>query len=405
MIHLSPTLERVAKGELCAGCGLCAGLSQGAVAMETAEPGYSRPVQNAPLPPAIEKVIEKACPGSVVAPWMPAPQRHASWGPWYRTMTGYAADGSVRHAASSGGAISALLIEALNGGLIERVLHVVADTERPTRNIMQWSHNAAEIIQGAGSRYAASSPLALVDEALDDGRPFAFVGKPCDISALRQLALSDPRVDRQIPLKLSFFCGGLPAYAGADRIIRAMGLEPHEVVAFRYRGNGWPGMARARTADGRSGEMTYAESWGRHLSSQVQFRCKICPDAVGGVADIACADAWYGGESGYPSFEEQEGRSLIMSRTQIGEALLDRAIRNGALIAEPLEIKEVDLMQPAQARRKRLVGSRLAASAVLFQPRPSMKGLDVAVASRQGGFSERMKNFVGTARRIVLGRR
>ncbi|KAA9013032.1 coenzyme F420-reducing hydrogenase [Sphingobium limneticum] len=373
--------------------------------METAEPGYSRPVQKAPLAPDIEQVVATACPGSVVAPWMRAPERHPSWGPWHRTLTGYAGDSSVRHAASSGGAISALLIEAMASGLVERVLHVVADPDNPTRNIMHWSHSPQEIIEGAGSRYAASSPLAFMDEALDDGRRFAFVGKPCDVSAVRQLALSDPRVDRQIPIKLSFFCGGLPAHAGADRIIRAMGLEPEEVTAFRYRGNGWPGLTRARTADGRLGEMRYAESWGRHLSAQVQFRCKICPDAVGGVADIACADAWYGGESGYPSFDEQDGRSLIMSRTAVGEALLDGALRSGALVAEPLDIKEVDLMQPAQARRKRLVGSRLAASAILFQPRPAMKGLDVAVASRHATLQEKAKNFIGTARRIVLGRR
>ena len=55
--------------------------------------------------------------------------------------------------------------------------------------------------------------------------------------------------------------------------------------------------------------MSYADSWGAHLSKHVQFRCKICPDAVGGVADIACADAWYGGDSGYPQFDEAAGRS------------------------------------------------------------------------------------------------
>ena len=405
MKHSSATLRRVARGELCSGCGLCVGISGGALTMETVAPGYSRPRQLAPLSLSAEEKIAAACPGSVVARWQDAPHRHHSWGPWYRTMVGYSGDDRIRHAGSSGGVLSALLIVALETGLVDQILHVQADPDHPTRNRISWSSDAGEVIAGAGSRYAASSPLVAIEDALREGRRFGFVGKPCDVSALRQYAVLDSRVDKQIPLMLSFFCGGLPSHGGADRIIRAMGLEPSEVVDFRYRGNGWPGLTRAVTADGRTGEMRYAESWGRHLSSEVQFRCKICPDAVGGTADIACADAWYGGESGYPSFDEQAGRSLIMSRTAAGEALLDAAIERGAVVAEPLEIGEVDLMQPAQARRKRVVQARTVAALATGQPRPRMKGLDVAKAAKTAGWWENLKNFVGTTRRIVHGRR
>ncbi|WP_150290562.1 Coenzyme F420 hydrogenase/dehydrogenase, beta subunit C-terminal domain [Sphingobium estronivorans] len=405
MIASSPTLRRVERGALCAGCGLCAGIADGAVTMETVAPGYSRPRQVAPIAASVEARIAGSCPGSQVAPWQDAPHRHHSWGPWHRTMTGHAGDEGVRHAGSSGGALTALLTVALETGLVDRVLHVDADPDQPTRNRIRWSDSADEIIAGSGSRYAASSPLAAIDRALQDGARFAFVGKPCDVSALRQYARFDPRVAAQVPVMLSFFCGGLPSHDGADRIIRAMGLEPDEIVQFRYRGHGWPGLTRAVTADGRSGEMRYADSWGRHLSSQVQFRCKICPDAVGGVADIACADAWYGGESGYPTFEEQAGRSLIMTRSLVGEALLDMAMARGAIVAEPLDIAEVDLMQPAQARRKRMVRARLAASLATAQPRPAVTGLDVGKAARTARWQESLSNFAGTARRIILGRR
>ena len=51
--------------------------------------------------------------------------------------------------------------------------------------------------------------------------------------------------------------------------------------------------------------MSYAQSWGEILTKHVQFRCKVCPDGSGGFADVACADAWYGDERGYPSFEEE----------------------------------------------------------------------------------------------------
>ncbi|RVU05108.1 hypothetical protein EOE18_10300 [Novosphingobium umbonatum] len=404
-IPQSPTLAKVAKGDLCTGCGLCAGIGQGAITMETVAPGYTRPRQIAPITPALENTIKTACPGSVVGPWTEAPHRHPYWGPYYQSLTGYATDPKVRYAGSSGGGITSLALFALETGLVDRVLHVLPDPAHPTRNVMAWSDRPEDVITGAGSRYAPSSPLGQIEEALADGRRFVFIGKPCDVAALRQLATVDARVDQQIPLMLSFYCAGIPSHAAADKVIRAMGLEPEKVTSFRYRGNGWPGLTIARTDDGQQGEMRYAESWGKHLSGQVQYRCKICPDGVGGAADIACADAWYGDDGGYPQFEEQDGRSLIMSRTARGDALLRKAIEAGRVAVEPLDVNDIDHMQPGQTRRKRVLIARLAAAMVTFQPRPVMDGLDIGLASKRAGMQEKLKNFVGSVRRIVTNRR
>ena len=401
----SPTVTRVVKGQLCTGCGLCAGLQPDSFKMEMVAPGYSRPRQFGPVDAAAERLIAAACPGAVVAQWEGAPNIHSSWGPWRRVATGYATDPAVRHQASSGGALSALLIQALRSGRVDRVIHVAADPANPTANVMTCSTTEAEVLAAAGSRYASSSPLAVIDAVLSDGGALAFVGKPCDVSALRRLGELDARVARHVPLVLSFFCGGIPSQAGADRILAAMGVERRDLVAFRYRGNGWPGNAAATTQDGRVAEMSYAESWGDYLSHEVQFRCKICPDAVGGVADIACADAWYGDDKGYPSFEEKDGRSLIVARTALGVELLAEAEAAGALSVEALDIGEIDKMQPAQARRKQLVRARTAALAATFQPQPDMRGTLVATAARRASLREQLRNFLGTARRIVRGKR
>lgn len=401
----SPTLRKVISGQLCSGCGLCAGVSPDAVQMETVAPGYSRPRQVASLSPDQEQKVAASCPGAVVAPWGGAPNLHPYWGPWRQILTGHAQDAELRFAGSSGAALSALLIHALRSGRVDRVLHVAADSQQPTRNTLAWSVTPDEVMQNAGSRYASSSPLADIEAVLAQDVRVAFVGKPCDVSALRQLATVDSRVNLRFPLMLSFFCGGIPSHDGADRIVRAMGLEPENVVRFRYRGNGWPGKARAETANGRVAEMSYAESWGGHLSKEVQFRCKICPDAVGGVADIACADAWYGSDDGYPSFEEEEGRSLIVSRTEAGDDLLADALSAGMVSVSPLDVDEIELMQPAQARRKRLVASRNASCRVLMQPLPDMRGLDVMTAARRAGIGEQLRNFIGAMRRIVTNRR
>lgn len=400
----SPTVTRVLRGELCTGCGLCSALAPDAIHMENLPPGYARPVQTGGVTAKAERMISDSCPGAVVAEWGGAPNIHPYWGPWRQILTGAATDPEVRFEGSSGGAISAFLIQALESGLVDRVLHIAADPEDPTRNVTAISRTAQEVIGRAGSRYTSSSPMAAIEAALSEGGKLAFVGKPCDASALRRLARTDPRVERHVPLVISFYCGGIPSHAGVGRILKKLGVSPEEVTDFRYRGRGWPGACVARTTD-RSAEMSYAESWGGYLSKEVQFRCKICPDAVGGVADIACADAWYGDDAGYPSFDEQEGRSLIVARTEAGEQLLAAALSAGRVTVSPLAVDEIDKMQPAQARRKRVVLARVAALPLAAQPQPRMAGLSVLEAARRATLRETAQNLLGTLRRTLKGTR
>jgi coenzyme F420 hydrogenase subunit beta len=367
--------------------------------------GYNRPLQTGPVSAAAEAQIAASCPGAVLAPWPDAPNRHPSWGPWRRVGVGWSTDPDIRHRGSSGGAVTALAVHALRTGLVDRVVHVLADPANPTGNLVACSTTTAQVIDGAGSRYAPSSPLAGIDAILADGGSVAFIGKPCDVSALRRLARTDPRVDAHVKLTLAFFCAGVPNQAAARKILKAMQIAPDEVESFRYRGNGWPGEATAVARDGRAAQMSYAESWGGYLAKEVQFRCKICPDAVGGSADIACADAWYGDEGGYPSFAEADGRSLIVSRTAFGEQFLGEALAAGALAIEPLDVAEIDKMQPSQALRKSLVRARTAALAATLQPRLDTRGVMAEEAAAKAGTALQLRNFLGTVRRIAAGRR
>lgn len=405
MIAKSPTLDRVVGGQLCSGCGLCASLGGEAIEMVVAPPGYNRPRQIAPIAAETEAAIAQTCPGAVVAPWQAAPETHPYWGPYHSVATGHAANATMRHLASSGGMLSALLVHALASGRVDAVLHIVADPVRPTRNIVQLSRSSEDVLTGAGSRYAPSSPLAEIERVLAGNERVAFVGKPCDVSALRQLGKRDPRVAERIPLVLSFFCGGIPSHGGTDRILTELGVEAEAVAQFRYRGDGWPGFATATRHDGSAERMSYMDSWGGHLSKTVQFRCKICPDAVGGVADIACADAWECDERGYPLFEEQDGRSLILARTEAGEAFVREAVAAGAIRLDPAKIEDIDSMQPSQARRKRLELSRLLALVATLQPRFRADGLQILAAARRAGAVESLKSFAGSVRRILVGRR
>lgn len=398
----APALHRILKSDLCVGCGLCASMAPEAIHMALDAKGFARPQLVSEIPQSIDDAIGQHCPGANIAQEPSPVGDHVLWGPIHTSRIGHALDPDLRRHASSGGVISALLNHLLDNETVDYVVQVGAAVSSPLDNETKTSRSHDEVYASAGSRYAPSSPLENVYAALDKPGQFALVGKPCDIAAMRSLARVDARVDQKIPVMISFFCAGVPSRRGTQKILEAMDVEESEVVDFRYRGDGWPGYATAETRDGQTARMSYESSWGNILSKHVQFRCKICPDGSGGLADIVCGDAWESDARGYPSFVEKDGQSLVLGRTLRGEKLIVEALAAQAIAAESLDVSRIEEMQPSQARRKRLVLSRLAAMAVCLRMVPKFRNLNLLQAAKTGGVLQNLKNFLGLVRRLVI---
>ena len=60
---------------------------------------------------------------------------------------------------------------------------------------------------GCVNRYGPATPLDRFVEQLDKGRPFAVIGKPCDISGVHNMRKLAPRVDELVKYTLAFSCG------------------------------------------------------------------------------------------------------------------------------------------------------------------------------------------------------
>jgi coenzyme F420 hydrogenase subunit beta len=400
-------IETIKANGLCSGCGLCAGISDPAapaIVMRDSAQGYRRPVAQAPVSAQQARLIDAVCPGANIVhdPAEHEADYHPVWGPLIAARLGWSSDPQLRRNASSGGGLSAILTHLLAAGEVDYVVQTAVDPASPVRNALAISGDRDAVFHAAGSRYAPSSPLEDIAARLDAPGRFAFVGKPCDVAGLRQLARHDPRVNAKVPVMLAFMCAGVPSYRGTSALLKAMGVEDESAVtAFRYRGDGWPGFATAVLADGRRFTMDYDTSWGHILNRHLQFRCKICPDGIGEFADVVCADGWHCDEAGNPLFDEQDGRSLILSRTARGEALLARAMAAGNLLTEPVSLGQIAHMQPFQAKRKGLVISRLAAMALTGKRRPRFVGLALPGNARGLGVKANLRSLLGTLRRLV----
>lgn len=397
---MAKTIDDVAGGGLCTGCGLCASeFGPERVRMQMSPMGYLRPQVSGALDAAEQRAFERLCPGLLQDLPPPRAPVHPLWGAVASCHTGWSNDAEIRLKGSSGGALSALLLHLLDSGQAAFVAHVSAGDGDPFGNVLRVSRDRAGVLAGAGSRYGPSAPLAGLEQLFALEGRFAFVGKPCDVAGLRaHLALHPERRERVVAA-LSFMCAGVPSEHATHALVRQLGAEPEQVVRFQYRGDGWPGQATAWTGDGRRLSMDYATSWGTILNRQLQFRCKVCPDGIGEFADVVGADAWYGVD-GYPDFEERAGRSLILARTPAGQALLDAAAGAGALSTEPCALEEIERMQPYQATRKRQMVARLAAWAARRGWLPRYRGFRLWRVARAVPLTQQLRIFAGTLKRI-----
>ncbi|HIF9248508.1 TPA: Coenzyme F420 hydrogenase/dehydrogenase, beta subunit C-terminal domain [Photobacterium damselae] len=388
-------INEVIKNNMCTGCGLCTNNE-----MVIDEEGYSRPSKNN----IFDKITEECCPGISINNLNDIAPYDLTWGPILLSKRGYSSDYKIREKASSGGGISSALIYLLDKRKIDAVIQIGTSKENPILNEVYINRGPEEILNCSGSRYSPSSPLSIIREVLNDDKIYAVVGKPCDIAALRKLKSLDENYDKKFRYLISFFCAGIPSLNSTIDILDKFGINENDLIEFRYRGDGWPGLTTAKTSQGITRTMTYNESWGTILNKTLQPRCKICADGIGEAADLVCADAWDESDTaGYPSFDEKDGQSLFIARTLKGSALLKSMIKDKKVFVKDFEIHKISAIQPFQKQRKELCFSRLMALRLTGRKVTKFIGYSLISSARKQGLMN-IRSFIGSFKRALSNR-
>jgi coenzyme F420 hydrogenase subunit beta len=400
-------ITEIVQAGLCIGCGLCESLAGPAsVELVSTVEGRERPIARRQLDASTLAAINAVCPGTRVEGADPGRLAHNTttdpiWGPLACAVRGQASDPAVRHRGSSGGVLSALAQFLLDSGRVKLIVHVAASRQAPMRSHRHLSFDRVAVMDACGSRYGPAAPLRDFTTILDHGRPFALIGKPCDVGAVRNLARLDGRVDRYMPYALSMICGGASELGKSREVLERLGIAEGELALFRYRGHGNPGKTRIQTRDGRVHELTYAQMWEDERTWQLQSRCKICPDAIGESADLVAGDTWPGAS---PQGDDA-GFNSILARTAAGGELLEAAVAANAItVCEPLHPRQLDRFNPHQVAKKKAVGARLAALRLMGRPVPRVRRLRIAQLTIGSGPGSVIRELRSTRERVKSGR-
>ena len=395
-------IDQVVEWRLCVGCGACVPRcpNQAITLVHISGRGL-RPIVNSTRCRECAGCVE-VCPGIEIShqPFNShiMPELSLEWGPVMEVWEGYATDSQIRYNGSSGGVATALALFCLERKGASGVLHIGARPGAPLENVAVFSKNRAELLACTGSRYSPAAPcerLEWIQEALC---PSVFIGKPCDVVALRKSQAVNPMLNEKASLAISIFCAGTPVIDGTYKILRVLGVEPEKVEEIRYRGCGWPGetMVKIKNNDDQTRLMTYEESWGNILSHYGQFRCRICPDSTGEFADISCGDPWY--REIKPG---EEGWSLVLVRTERGREILHEAIKAGYVKLESVVQSAIPRSQKALLARRRHLWGRLFMMRMMRVPIPRFAGFSLFRNWLRLSSAEKLRSLAGTLKRII----
>jgi len=396
-------LRDIVENGFCMSCGLCTGCApDGVVTMAWSDNGQLRPQLSRELSQGEDAAVLRLCPGVNQTGPFDGTRSDLDyvWGELRRVAMAWSADPGTRLRSSTGGVMTSVNRYMLESGRAAFILQVRGSDTRAEESEPVLVRDPAELLTGSQSRYGSSAPLKAIQNALQLGEPFAVSLKPCDIAGIRNLQREDERARKLIVFTQTMVCGSVPSMHDTMAVIRRNGGDPERepLAALRWRGNGCPGMFVATMADGREVTNTYNDLWVDNPWT-TQFRCKICPDAIGMQADFVSADSWPNAIAD----GESEGSNLVMARTEVGAEVLAECERKGYLHVVEAGREVLDDTQPHQVRLRRSFGARLAGALVAGVPVPNFNGLAEDITAAELTPEDLANVFKGTIERVRAG--
>jgi len=297
----------------CSGCGGCVAVCPADAITFPGQGDNSAPVQSGYCKQETDGVSCGAC--YAVCPRVIAPTTE--------TLGAYLDIVAARSRAEiprrqSGGAVTAILMHALNTGMIDAVVTVGEDrfTLRPTSIVITSSE---QLVHEAGSRYSWWVPLLAALKTAVIKRKYkkiAIVGVPCVVQAISRIRSSDHDLlmpyARAIRLVVGLFCTETFDY---DALVEKKLKSEHHIATWEIKKLDVRGKLVITMNDGNVFSFPMKE-----LDDAVRAGCHFCTDATALFSDLSA------GSVGSP-----DGYTTLVIRNPVGKVFVDNAVAAGIL--------------------------------------------------------------------------
>ena len=397
MSRTFPCSQNVAEVDaqgLCLECGACVGLCPRSNIRQEQDGSFRYRIRivDPRLCESCPGVCLQVCPGHTVdvdalyQQVFGRPPEDYLGGNYCQVSLGYATETAIRERASSGGIVSALLIQALASGQIDGVFLVRNVPGKPFSPSFDLVRDRDGVLAAAGSKYWPAPVGRCLGDILRGPGRYAFVGTPCQIQALRKAEAVYKALKRKIAFRIGLFCGRRATVQGQLFTLRHLSVDVEDVSEMSYRQGAWPGHLVIRLRDGERLEVERARQlpgFSGHLFPHP--RCILCHDSIAELADISV------GDSLRLEAERRENEfSLVVARTEAGKSALQAAEAAGVIHLRPVDVGAV-----VHSQKRPLLDKRRAlwARIRLARAMPGMAVPDIRL-SRPPGFDPVVADYV-----------
>lgn len=341
-------ISDVPKNKICTGCGTCEAICPvGAISIRLVDDARYEPKVNNKICincglcrkvcPAINNNLEQI--GKNLFGGKPKNMRIGNYKKGYLS---YSKNDRLRWLGTSGGLVTTLLINLLERGEIDGALLV--KNINPYQLESYIARSKEDIIGSSGAKYLPVPLNVSLREIINEEGRYAVVGIPCQMQGVRRAELNNPVLKKRIKYHFGLVCSHVMNKKGVKFIVKRCGIDPDDVKELTFRGKGWPGGIKIITDNEDKSisnlKSIMSEIFGGFYFSN--FYCTVCSDHLNEYADVSFADAWI------PDIikKDTQGTSIIITRTDVGSALVDRAYKEN--IIELREISGEEIIKSQQ---------------------------------------------------------
>ena len=239
-------------------------------------------------------------------------------------------------AQQSGGAVTFILSQALDAGMLDGVITMSVDrwNQVPIAVLVT---SSGQLIESAGSRYNWNAPLLSVLKEANELRlsRIAIVGTPCIVSAARQIKNSSHDLvvpyGRMIRLIVGLFCTESFDHVGFVRVLADRGILAGDITGMDVKGS-----LIVTLREGQTKKLPLSL-----FAETIRPGCHVCDDFSAEDADISA------GSVGSP-----DGWTTLLIRTCVAEQFLQAAILSSGLdVEEKIDMEVVSKFVEEKKKR------------------------------------------------------
>jgi coenzyme F420-reducing hydrogenase beta subunit len=267
-------------------------------------------------------------------------QIQQSIGSYQKAYYAFAEDEKMRDRAASGGAVTAILSQALSAGSIDGALvcrRIIENSRVRGRTTI--IRTEKDLLESQGSVYVTVPFNEQARRLIQDfSGKIGIVGLPCNIQFIRNLGEKNPLIADKVALTIALFCGHSSSPALIDSLSARLEHQAGSPLAdFYFRRGHWRGHLGASFRNGQTIEKPFSwYSTYQNLYFFCERKCLMCSDHFGYCADLSAGDIWCSSMKANPV-----KHSSVIVKTDRGAEMLQNAVRAGALSAREVSIQSV----------------------------------------------------------------